>query len=428
MEDAGPIENSSLAYPFNFITKPIGPLCNLNCSYCFYLSKDELFHHENRKDYAMSPEILELYTKQYIQSQPEGTKELIFSWQGGEPTLLSMDFYKMALDLQKKYNPGNMTISNSLQTNGTLITDEMAQFFKDNNFLIGISVDGPEKLHNKYRMDRAGKGSFARVMAGMEKLKKHNVDFNTLTVVQNDNSRHPEEVYEFLRDAGSGFIQFIPIVEPETKAGKPSVSEKTVPSLQWGEFLTKVFQNWLQNDIGNIFVQHFDLTLAQYMGEPASLCVHSKYCGKAMAMEHNGNIYSCDHFVTPENFLGHVTSPMTETAGSEKQRTFGKNKFDALPQECLECQFLPLCYGGCPKDRLIKKNSGMQNWLCEGFQYYYQKTYPVYLAMSSALRNREHASHYRKFLHIPPEYIKGISRNEPCPCLSGKKYKNCHGK
>jgi len=414
-------------YPYNFITKPIGPLCNLNCSYCFYLSKEQLFHHKTSKEYIMSPEILELYTKQYIQSQPEGTKEVIFSWQGGEPTLLSLDFFRTAFELQNKYKPENMTVRNSLQTNGTLITDEMAQFFKENNFLIGISIDGPERLHNRYRQDRDGKGSFSRVMDGIEKLKKHNVDFNTLTVVQDDNALHPEEVYRFLKEAGSGFIQFIPIVEPVLKSGRYTVSEKTVPSLLWGEFLTRVFQDWLQKDIGTVFVQHFDLTLAQYMGEPASLCVHNKYCGKALAMEHNGDIYSCDHYVNPENHLGHISMPLPETAGSAKQVTFGMNKYDTLPRECLDCRFLPLCYGGCPKDRLIKKASGMQNWLCSGFKYYYEKTYPVYLSMAAALRNREHASLYKKYFRIPPEYLKGVNRNDLCPCLSGKKFKNCHG-
>ena len=415
-------------YPFNMITKPIGPLCNLHCAYCFYLTKEQLFPHENKKEFIMSSEIREEYIKQYILTQPEGTPEVVFGWQGGEPTLLGIDFFKDVLRLQKKHNPRGMTIRNSIQSNGTLITDEMANFFKENNFLVGISVDGPEELHNKYRLDRSGKGSFSRVMTGMENLKKHNVDFNTLTVVQDDNSLYPLEVYEFLKQSGSGYIQFIPIVEPDYSGGKRTTGGRTVPSLQWGKFLTSVFQQWLKEDIGKVFVQHFDLTLGQYMGQPSSICVHGKYCGKALAIEHDGSIYSCDHFVNPENYLGHISESLAETAGSEKQIRFGMDKFDALPEECLNCLYLPLCSGGCPKNRLIEKPTGKLNWLCEGYRYYYEKTSPVYAAMARALGRREHAANYRKYLSFPPEFTRNLNRNDLCPCLSGKKFKNCHGR
>ncbi len=415
-------------YPFNMITKPIGPLCNLHCAYCFYLTKEQLFPHDRKKEFIMSPRVREDYIREYIQTQPEGTPEVVFGWQGGEPTLLGIDFFRDVLRLQKKHNSRNITIRNSIQTNGTLITDEMAKFFKENNFLVGISVDGPEKLHNKYRLDRSGKGSFSRVMAGMENLKKHNVDFNTLTVVQNDNSFHPVEVYEFLKESGSGYIQFIPIVEPHYGEGSRIAGERSVSPLQWGKFLVAVFQRWLREDIGRVFVQHFDLTLGQYMGQPASLCVHSRYCGKALAIEHNGNVYSCDHFVTPENFLGNISTPLADMAGSEKQIRFGKDKFETLPGECRNCPYLGLCYGGCPKNRLVQKPTGKLNWLCEGYKYYYKTTMPVYAAMARALQQRQHASLYKRFFTIPPEVAGTLSRNDLCPCLSGKKYKNCHGK
>ncbi len=415
-------------YPFNIITKPIGPLCNLRCAYCFYLTKEELFPHEKKKEFIMSPEIREEYIRQYIQTQPEGTREVVFGWQGGEPTLLGTDFFTEILRLQKKHNIRNVEIRNSIQTNGTLITDEMARFFKENDFLVGISIDGPEILHNKYRLDRAGRGSFTQVMGGMEKLKKHNVEFNTLTVVQDDNSQHPREVYQFLKESGSGYIQFIPIVEPHYGPGKKLAGERSVEPLQWGKFLTEVFQQWLISDIGKIFVQHFDLTLGQYMGQPSSLCVHSKYCGKALAIEHNGDIYSCDHFVRPENYLGNIRDPLADMASSEKQVAFGMSKYDALPKECLACPYLPLCSGGCLKNRLVEKTGGKQNYLCQGYRYYYEKTSWVYAAMAQALQHREHASLYKKYLRFSPDMLKNINRNDPCPCLSGKKFKNCHGR
>ena len=415
-------------YPFNIIAKPTGPLCNLYCAYCFYLTKEQLFPNKRKKDFIMSPEILEQYIKNYIQCQPEGTPEVVFVWQGGEPTLLGTNYFKEVIRLQKKHNTRNIPVQNSIQTNGTLITDDMARFFKDNNFLVGISIDGPEKLHNQYRLDRSGRGSFKQVMKGLEKLKKHNADYNTLTVVQDNNSLHPLEVYDFLKKTGSEYIQFIPIVEPDSGSGNNPAGGRTVDPVQWGKFLTSVFQKWIAEDIGKIFVQHFDLTLGEYLGQPSSLCIHSKYCGKALAIEHNGDIYSCDHFVTPENYLGNISQPLAGIVTGEKQQNFGKDKFDTLPEECLNCSFLPLCYGGCPKNRVIQKTTGKLNWLCEGYKYYYKKTYPVFSAMAQALKNREHASFYPKYLRLSPEMLKNINRNDPCPCLSGKKYKNCHGK
>jgi uncharacterized protein len=419
--------NKKVNYPFNILAKPFGPICNLYCSYCFYLKKETLFPHENRSDFAMKPEILESFIRQYIEAQPEGEKEVTFGWQGGEPTLLGVDFFRNVVKLQKKYNVRGLTVKNGLQTNGTLITDEFAKFLKEEDFLVGISIDGPEYLHNKYRLDREGKGSFSRVMAGLENLKKNNVDFNTLTVVQNDNSKHPFEVYRFLKDVGSTFLQFIPIVEPDNGQTKKLVSKRTVSPEDWGTFLVAVFQDWIKEDIGNIYVQHFDLILGLYIGEPASLCVHSKYCGKALAIEHNGNMYSCDHFVSPDTYLGNISGSLAEIVEGEKQQRFGKNKFDLLPEECLVCPYLSLCYGGCPKDRLIAGRKGKLNWLCEGYKYFYETTAPVFSAMAAALKHHRPASTYKDYFCLPPSLLSKIGRNDPCPCLSGKKLKNCHG-
>ncbi|MDC7245136.1 MAG: anaerobic sulfatase maturase [Sphaerochaetaceae bacterium] len=412
-------------YPFNMMAKPIGPLCNLDCEYCYYLKKEKLFSHCGRSEFRMSDEVLRRYIQQYIASQPENTPEVIFGWQGGEPTLLGVEYFEKVLRLQKKYNQRNIVIRNALQTNGTLITDEMARFFKNNEFLIGVSIDGPEKLHDRYRKDRSGKGSFSSVMAGLEKLKRYDVDFNTLTVVQNDNSNYPVEVYQFLKEIGSRYLQFIPIVEPPLPASKRIAGKRSVDPLMWGKFLVSVFQKWIATDIHGISVQHFDVTLGQYLNMPSALCVHSKYCGKALVIEHDGNIYNCDHFVNPENYAGNIMKDdLADIVSSDKQVAFGMNKYDGLPQECLKCPYLPLCYGGCQKDRLV----GGKNWLCDGYRYYYEKTFPVFSAMAQAVKYHRLPSEFRNFLRLTPEVMKQTGRNEPCPCLSGKKFKNCHGK
>ncbi len=409
------------------MAKPTGPLCNLHCAYCFYLSKEELFTHEKRNDFIMTPEVRELFIQQYIQSQPEGVKEVVFGWQGGEPTLLGLDFFRDVIRLQKKYNTRGIEIHNSIQTNGTLLTDEYVRFLKDHGFLVGISIDGPESLHNRYRLDRLGKGSFSQVMKGIEILKKQGAEFNTLTVVQDNNSLYPLEVYDFLAAIGSRYLQFIPIVEPAEPGSRIPVGKRSVRPLEWGKFLTAVLHRWAEKDIGTIFVQHFDVTLGQYAGLPSPICVHGKYCGKAMAIEHDGTIYSCDHFVSPEYRIGSVTQPLAEVIMSDRQIRFGLDKFDTLPQECLECRFLTLCFGECPKNRVIPKSGGMQNWLCEGYRYFYEQSEYLFSAMSQSLRYGEDAGQFRKYMKIPDSILHNIARNDPCPCLSGKKYKHCHG-
>ena len=401
------------------MAKPIGALCNLNCEYCFYLKKEHIYSHSNKNSFRMSKETLEAYVKNYIETQPEGLNEVIFAWQGGEPTLMDLSFFKEAIKLQQKYKRLGQSIKNSLQTNGTLITEEMAKFYKDNNFLLGISVDGPENLHNKYRKDPKGNGSFIKVMSGIELLKKYKVEFNTLTVLQNDNSKHPKEIYEFLKSIDSTYLQFIPIVE---KDGNDTLSYRTVQPEQFGEFMISLFKLWVINDIGKIFIGHFDMLLGLYMGYPSSQCVHSKTCGTAIAMEHNGDLYSCDHFVNPENKIGNLlVDNMAEMINSEKQTKFGNDKFNSLPNKCLECRYLPLCYGACPKDRL-KNNI---NYLCEGYYKFYSFTEPYFKAMATALKMGKEAKDFRLFLQFSAK--PKTKRNDPCHCLSGKKYKNCCG-
>ena len=299
---------------------------------------------------------------------------------------------------------------------------------RDEGFLVGISIDGPRELHDRFRKDREGRGSFDRVMAGLDALKKGGVEFNTLTVVQRDNGDHPVEVYRFLKEIGSTYLQFIPIVEPLEGGG---VSSRTVLPQQWGSFMTGVFDQWRRNDIGTVYVQHFDMLLGLYLGQPATLCVHSPYCGRAVALEHDGSLYSCDHFVTDEHRLGSITeTSLTDMIDGEFQTAFGRAKSDALPAMCRRCDYLKLCYGGCPSDRCKKTPGGEAglNWSCEGYRMFYDQSRPVFEAMALALQSRRPAAEYTAF-KAPAGAAPGTpGRNDPCPCGSGKKYKQCHGR
>ncbi len=385
------------AAPFNFITKPIGPLCNIHCEYCFYLDKEKLYPDKGRGEYAMNDEVLKRYVRQYISSQPAGTTEVNFIWQGGEPTLLGIEFYERAIKYQQQFKRPGMDVANSLQTNGTLINEDKAKFFSEHDFLLGISIDGPEKLHDRYRKDRSGNGTFKQVMKGLEIIQKHNIRFNTLTVVQQDNSKYPLEVYNFLKDIGSTFMQFIPIVE--TAGGSSPVSERTVSAAAWGGFLSSIFDEWVISDIGKIFVGHFDMMLGIIAGYPASMCVHAKTCGRALAIEHNGDVYSCDHFVFPENYLGNIkTTSMRKLVDSPVQSEFGNSKYTSLPEECLDVEFLQLCYGGCPKNRLTEAEGGKLNWLCNGYREIYVHSYPYINAMKKALDHNQPAANFAGYL------------------------------
>lgn len=400
------------------MSKPNGPVCNLDCDYCFYLKKLGLFDNKSKKEFHMSDETLNNYIKSYIDANAS-FGEVNFAWQGGEPLISGIEFFREVVTLQEKYAHKGVKVSNSLQTNGTLIDDSYAQFFKEHNFLIGISIDGPEDVHDFYRKDPQGNGTFHRVINGVEKLKKHGVDFNTLTVVQAHNNDKAKSVYTFLKSIGSTFMQFIPIVEKEEGGG---LSHRSVHDDMFGQFLIDVFNEWVKEDIGKVFIGHFDLMLGLYAGYPSSICVHSKTCGSAMAIEHNGNIYSCDHFVMKENYLGNINSEvLTDIVYQEKQHKFGQDKFDRLPKKCLDCRYLKLCYGGCPKNR----DRGNLNHLCSGYFKFYEYTEPYFFAMKKAIDNKVSPHLFRQFLPDNSYFKKG--RNDPCYCLSGKKFKNCCG-
>lgn len=380
---------------FSVMAKPIGAICNLECKYCFYLEKENLY--PDTSSFRMSEEVLESFIKQKIDAHK--IPEVNFAWQGGEPTLMGVDFFREVVRLQKKYSNGKK-INNAFQTNGILLNDEWCSFFNENNFLIGLSIDGTEKLHDKLRVNKGGKPTFKNVMKGISFLKKHRVDFNTLTVVHKYNADYPLEIYNFLKEAGSGYMQFIPVVErisPELKLASPIdkdavVSEWSVNALQYGNFLIKIFDQWVRNDVGKYFVQIFDVSLESWVGLQPSLCVFRETCGDAMIIEHNGDIYSCDHFVYPENKLGNILeNPLESLIKSKQQQEFGQDKLDSLPNYCLNCEVKFACNGECPKHRFIKTPDGEEglNYLCAGYKKFFNYIDPYMKFMRDQLRMRK---------------------------------------
>jgi uncharacterized protein len=383
---------------FHIMTKPIGPICNLDCKYCFYLEKEKLY--PGTRQWAMPPEVLERYIQQYIAAQP--LDEVHFAWQGGEPTLLGVDFFRAVVALQQKHAAGKQ-IHNALQTNATLIDDGWGEFLAEHQFLVGVSIDGPGELHDHYRVDKGNAPTFDRVMRGFAKLKDHKVDFNTLTVVNRHNAQFPLEVYRFLKEIGSGFIQFIPIVEREDVSPqadslvliKPSfdrpaqVTEWSVEPLAFGRFLAKIFDEWVKKDVGRTFVQLFDVALESWLGMDASLCVFRRTCGSALAMEHTGDLYSCDHFVYPENKLGNIMEiNLEQMVGSQQQKNFGLDKLNSLPRMCRECDVRFACNGECPKHRFLTTPDGEPglNYLCAGYKHFFHHIDPYMQFMAAELR------------------------------------------
>jgi uncharacterized protein len=380
---------------FHAMAKPIGSTCNINCAYCYYLHKEQLL--DQQRGRRMAPSMLERYIRQYIESQ--NGEQIVFSWQGGEPTMLGLDFFRDIVALQRKYQPAGQRIENDLQTNATLLTDEWCRFLKQEHFLVGVSIDGPRALHDAYRVDRKGRPTFDDVMRGIGLLRQHAVRFNTLTVINRSNAKRPLDVYRFLRDVvGSTYMQFIPCVEPKdfrtvapqhwpsdampvvgssaAHPGRPEsvVTDWSVDPDDWGYFLARTFDEWFSKDLGRVLVNLFETAVAQTMGLQAQLCITSEFCGKALAIEHDGTVYSCDHYVYPEYALGNITDEHIGTmAFSEQQQQFGYAKRDALPTYCRQCRYLSLCWGECPKNRLLRTPEGEPglNYLCAGIKRFH---------------------------------------------------------
>jgi serine-type anaerobic sulfatase-maturating enzyme len=395
---------------FHLLAKPTGATCNLDCKYCFFLSK-ELLYPDSR--FRMADEVLEAYICELMESQQE--PEVTIAWQGGEPTLMGLDFFKRSVELVRKYQKPGQTVMHTIQTNGTLVDDPFAVFFKEHHFLVGLSMDGPREMHDAYRVDKGGKGTHHRVVKAWNILNQHGVDVNILTTVNAANVEHPLEVYRYFRDElKAQYIQLIPIVERSTaellplanqgwgeRAGSrplyiqagDMVTERSVKPEQYGRFLAEIFDEWVRRDVGNVFVINFDTSLANWLGQP-SMCIFQKTCGDALAMEHNGDLYSCDHFVEPAYKLGNIREThMLEMIASDQQRKFGRDKNDTLPKYCRECEVLFACYGECPRNRFIHTPDGEPglNYLCEGYKYFFKHIDKSMKLMADLLRQGRYA-------------------------------------
>ena len=384
----GQSDGAGMPQGIHVLVKPIGPVCNLNCEYCFYLEKQALF--PVSESYRMPDKVLSAFVAKYVASQPASVVE--FVWQGGEPTLLGLDFFRRVVELQKPFAKG-WKITNALQTNGTLLTDEWCRFLKRNNFMAGISLDGPKEIHDRYRKDRRGRGTFERVMRGLRLLQRHKVEYNVLACVGRDTAAKPLEVYRFFRDAGVEFVQFTPVVERaadtasapqglrlaapavlDRPGAKSDVTPWSVEPEAYGDFLIGVFEEWVRNDVGKVFVMNFEWALNAWIGNPSPVCVHSRQCGRSLVIEHNGDVYACDHCVYPEYRLGNILADaLPAMVGRSLKSGFGIGKEAALPGQCRDCEVLSACRGGCPKHRFsptCRDEPGL-HYLCEGYRKFF---------------------------------------------------------
>ncbi|MCB0044053.1 MAG: anaerobic sulfatase maturase [Caldilineaceae bacterium] len=438
---------------FHVMTKPSGAICNLDCKYCYFLSKEMMYPGSR---FRMADELLESFVRQYIEAQ--SVPEVTFAWQGGEPTLMGVAFFERVIHYQQKYARPGMTIHNALQTNGTLLDEAWCRFFKQHDFLIGISIDGPEALHDAYRVNKGGAGSFRQVMRGRQLLADHGVAFNILCTVHAANQAYPLEVYRFFRDElEAEFIQFIPIIErtnaetllladqgwsPRDGGERPLytqsgnlVTARSVKAEAYGAFLTAIFDEWVRRDVGRVYVQMFDVALGAWLGQPGGLCIFAPTCGQALALEHNGDLYSCDHFVEPDYLLGNIQhDPMLKLVSSERQRRFGADKQATLPAYCRRCEVRFACHGGCPKNRFITTPDGESglNYLCAGYKAFFNHVDRPMRIMADLIRRQRPPAAIMDILAQEEagqsQAFARAGRNDPCPCGSGKKFKQCHGR
>jgi len=443
--DTSLLTNPDAPPAFHLLAKPTGAICNLDCEYCFFLSKEMLYPGSR---FRMADDLLETYLRQLIEAHARAP-EVTVAWQGGEPTMMGLDFFRRSVELAESYRMPHQRIVYTIQTNATLIDDEWAGFFKDRGFLVGVSIDGPREIHDTYRVDKGGKGSFDRVMAGLAHLRGRSVEWNALTTIHAANQTRGREIYRFLRDeCGARFMQFIPIIERATPDTLPVANEgwgegvrgrplytqegdlltdRSISPDGYGRFLIDVFEDWVRRDIGEVYVQMFDVALANWHGEPPSLCVHSETCGVALAIEHTGDLYSCDHFVEPAFKLGNIKDThMIELIASPQQRKFGLDKRDTLPRFCRECDVRFACHGGCPKDRFTDDPYGEPglNYQCPSFKAFFHHVDGPMRRMSQLLRAGRAPS---ELVHEYAAEDARRGRNDPCTCGSGRKWKHCHG-
>lgn len=388
---------SPFSKPLYVLAKPVGASCNLRCKYCYYLEKSHLYR--NAPVRVMSDELLERFVQEYIQAQT--MSQVLFTWHGGEPLMRPLSFYKKAVALQEKYAFGRQ-IDNTIQTNGTLLTDEWCEFFKEHNWLVGISIDGPQDFHDEYRRTASDKPSWQKVMRGIRLLRKHGVEWNAMAVVNDFNAGYPLEFYHFFKEMGAKYIQFAPVVERMAAHSdgrhlatlvdqECPVADFSVSPAQWGDFLCAIFDEWVRHDVGQTYVEIFDCTLANWVGERPGICVYAKECGHAGVMEFNGDVYSCDHFVFPEYKLGNIRDKtLVEMLYGEQQRQFSCLKHATLPKQCKECEWEFACHGECPKNRFVNDRYGNPglNYLCSGYRHFYEHVAPYMDFMKKEFMNQ----------------------------------------
>jgi uncharacterized protein len=429
--------SSGAPLAFHVMAKPSGSACNLRCDYCFFLKKAKLYPESN---FRMTAEVHEAYIKQLFEAHQ--VPQITVAWQGGEPTLMGLDFFRRSVELQKANARPGTRIENTFQTNGILLNDEWCQFFHENNFLVGLSLDGPKALHDFYRKDKAGRGTFDRVVRATRLLQKHRVEFNLLCTVNAKNADYPLEVYRFFRDElEARYLQFLPIVERINAQGETvfqegnKVTDRSVRPDQWGCFLIEIFDRWVGRDVGQTFILNFDGALAGWLGMAGTVCIFGSTCGEGTALEHNGDLYSCDHFVEPSHYLGNILkTPIIELVASDKQRKFGQDKRETLPEYCRNCEFIHICNGECPKNRFIETPNGEPGWnyLCTGYKAFFKHADKPMRIMAELLRIGRKADEVMKILEAGENGSERLStkqgRNDPCSCGSGLKFKKCHGK
>ena len=419
-----PITSSTMGpehRPFHVLAKPTGAICNLDCEYCFFLTKESLYPGDR---FRMADDVLEAYIGQLLDAHPDG--EVTIAWQGGEPTLMGLDFFRRAVDVVERLRrPGQQPL-HTIQTNGTILTDEWGRFFAEHDVLVGLSIDGPPHMHDRYRFDKHGRPSSDRVLRGLRHLQAHDVAVNAMCTVNSANQDHPLEVYRYLRDdLGFRHIQFIPIVERDNDTGYQegdTVTHRSVEPEAWGSFLSTIFDEWVVRDVGEVFIQMFDAALASWLELPSSMCIFQQTCGDAVALEHNGDVYSCDHFVEPAHLVGNVMqTTLVELIESPKQRAFGRVKYDSLPAYCRSCDVRFACNGECPKNRFTLTPDGEPglNYLCAGYRSFFRHIDGPMRLMAVLLTEGRYADEIMKML-------ADAGRNDPCPCGSGRKAKTCH--
>jgi uncharacterized protein len=408
---------------FQIFTKPVGSTCNLACDYCYYLKKENLY--PKGESFRMPDDILEEYIVQHLDASPD--EVINFSWHGGEPTLLGLDYFRKIVALQRKHKPPNRSITNGIQTNGTLIDEEWCRFLAEEGFVVGLSMDGPQETHDRYRLTKGRKPTHRQVMRGYKLLRRHLIPCDILCVVNADNVQHPTRVYRFFKQIKAQYVGFLPLVEPQPETGG-GVSNRTVPAEAFGDFLCIIYDEWLRQDIGRVQVQIFEEVARTALGHEHTLCIFQKTCGDVPVIEHNGDFFSCDHFVDAEHHLGNIQeSPLVELLESPPQRAFGNAKLDTLPRYCRTCEVRAMCNGGCPKDRILLTPDGEEglNYLCAGYKRFFTYCRP-FLAELAALSDRHPPER-----QMPPARSTGnpagpkTGRNDPCPCGSGRKYKKC---